>query len=216
MSRPLVLTCFCLGLTAVINAAMARWTPLAGVIPGCTAAHLSLALALAICVHTDHRTRKIRNWVTYPSALWLLLLAAVADASRQQASFLTHQSFPEALLGAAACFAVMCVVYLHGGCGAGDVKLALALGAALGWQGGINVLLWCHASAALCLGVLCGWRIGTYLVTSGAWRLAAFGMPVLLWQPAAAAVRRECQRPMPMAVFFAVGYVLTLMGWEVL
>ncbi len=84
--------------------------------------------AAGICVLTwfvglgwyDIRERRLPNWLTMPGATAILAVAAAAG-----------HGMP-ALLGGLALFAVYLVVHLLAGLGAGDVKLAVGLGALTG------------------------------------------------------------------------------------
>jgi leader peptidase (prepilin peptidase)/N-methyltransferase len=75
----------------------------------------------ALCVY-DMRERRLPNWLTIPGAAVIIAAAAV------------HGQGPQALLGAAALFAAYLVVHLlsPAAMGAGDVKLAVGVGALTG------------------------------------------------------------------------------------
>jgi leader peptidase (prepilin peptidase) / N-methyltransferase len=74
----------------------------------------------------DIRDRRLPNWLTMPGAAVILATAAVQGRGGQ------------ALLGAVALFAVYAVVHLvsPAAMGAGDVKLAIGIGALTGTFGG--------------------------------------------------------------------------------
>ena len=103
----------------------------------------------ALCV-VDIRERRLPNGLTLPGAAVILLAAAIAG-----------RGLP-ALAGAAALTAVYLLVHLLGpaGMGAGDVKLAIGLGALTGCFGaGVWFLaaLGAPLLTALCA-MLCGFR----------------------------------------------------------
>jgi leader peptidase (prepilin peptidase) / N-methyltransferase len=77
-----------------------------------------LAWLVALSVY-DIRERRLPNWLTLPGAAVILVTAAV------------HERGPPAALGALALFAVYAVVHLvsPAAMGAGDVKLAIGIGA---------------------------------------------------------------------------------------
>jgi leader peptidase (prepilin peptidase)/N-methyltransferase len=110
-----------------------------------------LLLWLAVLSGYDIRQRRLPNWLTLPGAVAVLMFAAVAG-----------RGVP-ALAGAAALTTVYLLVHLAvpAALGAGDVKLALGLGALTGFFG------------------------------AGVWLLAALVAPLLtaLWALAALAVR---------------------------
>jgi len=105
----------------------------------------------------DIRERRLPNWLTMPGAAAVLGIAAV------------HGRGVPAMLGAAALFAVHVAVHLvsPAAMGAGDVKLAIGIGALTGTFG------------------------------SDVWALAAVGAPLLTAGWAAVAVLRRSGRTVP-------------------
>ncbi|WP_286137520.1 A24 family peptidase [Mycobacterium sp. IS-3022] len=99
------------------------------------AAALAWFAALCVC---DLRERRLPNWLTMPGALAVLTTAAMAD-----------RGLP-ALAGAAALFAVYVTVHLLApeAMGAGDVKLAIGVGALTG-AFGIDVWMLAAMGASL-------------------------------------------------------------------
>ena len=81
---------------------------------------------------TDVRTRKIPNALTVPAFLLALLFHAWFDG---------WTGMKSAAAGFALGFGTLLVLWLVGGGGAGDVKLMGALGAWLGWQLTLYVLI---------------------------------------------------------------------------
>ncbi|MGB3475962.1 MAG: A24 family peptidase [Mycobacterium sp.] len=104
----------------------------------------SVLVWLTLLSGYDIRQRRLPNWLTLPAAV---LVPAVAAAVGRG---------PAALAGAAALTGVYLVVHLiaPAGLGAGDVKLAVALGALTG-SFGADVWLLAAVSAPLLTG-LCG------------------------------------------------------------
>ncbi|MDF0529178.1 A24 family peptidase [Tsukamurella sp. 8F] len=74
----------------------------------------------------DVRTRRLPNVLTVPACLLATTAACVGAAAGEW----------EPLVGAAAWCGVYLVGFVCGGIGAGDVKLAVPLGAAVGWVAG--------------------------------------------------------------------------------
>jgi leader peptidase (prepilin peptidase) / N-methyltransferase len=105
----------------------------------------------------DIRERRLPNWLTMPGAAAVLGIAAV------------HGRAVPAMLGAVALFAVYALVHLvsPAAMGAGDVKLAVGIGALTGTFGG------------------------------DVWVLAALGAPLLTAVLAVVAVLRRSGQPVP-------------------
>ena len=85
----------------------------------------ALVWLVALSVY-DIRERRLPNWLTMPGAAVIIAVAAV------------HGRAAAAVLGAVALFAVYAVVHLvsPAAMGAGDVKLAIGIGALTGTFGG--------------------------------------------------------------------------------
>jgi leader peptidase (prepilin peptidase)/N-methyltransferase len=85
----------------------------------------TLVWLLALSIY-DIRERRLPNWLTMPGAAVIIAVAAV------------HGRAVAAVLGAVALFAVYAVVHLvsPAAMGAGDVKLAIGIGALTGTFGG--------------------------------------------------------------------------------
>ncbi|WP_445526984.1 prepilin peptidase [Streptomyces cyslabdanicus] len=115
-------------MTALVCAALAAATgPRPEAAVWLLAAPVGVLLALV-----DHRVHRLPDVLTLPLAAATAALLAVAAALPAAAG-----SWPTALLGGLALGAAYFVLFLvnPAGMGFGDVKLALALGAALGWYG---------------------------------------------------------------------------------
>ncbi len=89
-------------------------------------------LFTSAAVFSDLRTRQIPNWLTVPS----LVLALTVHSFHGRLDGLVFS-----LLGFAAGFGVLFLLWLIGGGGGGDVKMMAALGAWLGWQWTLAVFL---------------------------------------------------------------------------
>ncbi|HEX2402862.1 MAG TPA: A24 family peptidase [Mycobacterium sp.] len=115
-----------------------------------------LAWLAALSVY-DIRDRRLPNWLTMPGAAVILATAAAQGRGGQ------------AVLGAVTLFAVYAVIHLvsPAAMGAGDVKLAIGIGALTGTFG------------------------------SDVWLLAAFGAPILTAGWAVVALLRESGKTVP-------------------
>jgi leader peptidase (prepilin peptidase)/N-methyltransferase len=116
----------------------------------------ALVWLVALSVY-DIRERRLPNWLTMPGAAVIIAVAAV------------HGRAVAAVLGAVALFAVYAVVHLvsPAAMGAGDVKLAIGIGALTGTFGG------------------------------DVWVLAALGAPLLTAMWAVVALVRRSARTVP-------------------
>jgi prepilin peptidase CpaA len=100
---------------------------------GLKAAVLGLAVALALIAGwTDWRSRRIPNWLTLPGFLVGVLANVVASG---------WAGFGTSLKGAGLGLLVLLPFVLLRSLGAGDWKLAGALGAFVGWEGMVTLLM---------------------------------------------------------------------------
>lgn len=137
------------------------------------------ALGSLIHCYTDFREQ-----ILYDEISFAMLAAGVVYVS-------LHQEITVGLIGAVVVGGLFFLLFgfCQGGMGLGDVKLAVVLGAWLGWQQGLLALL-----LALCLGSIVGLALivltckgrkdaipfGPYLCMSGAVMLA-YGRELLAW-----------------------------------
>lgn len=142
---------------------------------------LLMIYALGSLVHcyTDFKEQ-----ILYDEISLAMLVAGVAYVG-------VHQGIMVALVGAGAVGGLFFLLFgfCHGGMGFGDVKLAVVLGAWLGWRQGLLSLL-----LALCLGSIVGLALmafagkdrkdaipfGPYMCLSGALMLT-YGRELLAW-----------------------------------
>jgi len=100
---------------------------------GLKAAVLGLAVALALIAGwTDLRSRRIPNWLTVPGFVIGVLVNVLADG---------RAGLKTSLLGAGLGLLVLLPFVLLRSLGAGDWKLAGALGAFVGWQVLVDLLM---------------------------------------------------------------------------
>tara|TARA_R110002049_G_scaffold4601_4_gene31968 strand:- start:244883 stop:245449 length:567 start_codon:yes stop_codon:yes gene_type:complete len=92
---------------------------------GLTTAGLFAAVVLGIASVTDIRNHKVHNWLTYPAVLMGFALAWLPIGSL---------TLTQSLTGCLGCGALMLLPYVLSGGGAGDVKLAMAVGSLVGFQ----------------------------------------------------------------------------------
>lgn len=110
--------------------------------------HLPLGAAVALAAHSDLRKRRVPNWLTLSLAATGVLAAAVRP----------DLSVSQSLAGLGIGLLIPFVLFALGMLGAGDAKLLAAIGAWMGPQGVLWVLLFTAlAGAALSLG-LAAWQ----------------------------------------------------------
>jgi Flp pilus assembly protein protease CpaA len=166
---------------------------------------------VTVCGYTDYQERKIRNSSTYPAI-------AIALAVNAFSSFLPESvrgslgaiGFIPSLVGFAVCFGTKFLVYCIAKGGAGDVKLAAAIGAFMGAEQGLTVICYTYilaGVAALCIVI---WTLGpVYLLRAG----GKYFLSLLL--PGAFLAERDdpdrsLQRTLPLGVFFALATPLVM------
>lgn len=169
---------------------------------------------LAVATVTDFHAFKIPNAITYPTIVAALLLAFAADGIplvwRHPAEWLSPLTLRGSALGLAAGFGVMAIVFAFVGRGAGDVKLAAAVGALVGPAEVLQVIVVAHLLAGL-------FSLGWIVVVTGPLKLLSY---FALWIGSVFWLHRVdapvwpgpdlASKPVPMAGFFAAGTFLTL------
>lgn len=100
-----------------------------------------LFIILVIACYTDLDRKKVYNWNTLPGMLLGFVLHAAIDGKA---------GFFSSLLGCGLGLGLFGIVYLMGGMGGGDVKLAGAIGA----LGGISLAWWCIFYSAIVGGAI--------------------------------------------------------------
>ncbi len=168
---------------------------------------------LSLAALTDVLCRRIPNWLTY-SAFGFALAAAAIVSSRSVSG---HTTMPgviglqEALAGFAATFGVMLAVYCLPGVGAGDVKLAGAIGACVGVRIGLHAILWAHLFAGTAMLVFVVRRIGPRWLLQ---RVLSLLFPDRVMMPLQDHSDTMAY-PVPMAVYFAFGTMAALVEVQV-
>lgn len=108
---------------------------------------VALSALLVLAAGWDLRTQRIPNWLTFGGWGVGLILALITSATGGEAGAL--------FFGMTATAGVMLLLYLGGGVGGGDVKLALGVGVLAGYPDVINYVFYGSLAAlALILGRL--------------------------------------------------------------
>jgi len=136
---------------------------------------------LSAAAVTDLLRHKIYNWTTYPGILaaWSLnalgnALVALGQVAPEQLQSWGWIGLYESCCGFLVCGAVILACFLLFKVGGGDVKLIAMMGAFLGVDQGVLVMLWTFVLGG-CLGLtVLVWRVGP-------WRLVVGILHYLSW-----------------------------------
>lgn len=181
---------------------------------------------LACCAYTDFRWQIIPNWATYSAFVWAVVISAAgALASSGAVSEPAHYRvfFPmtagsigigDCLGGALVCFLVMLMIHSATGGGAGDVKLATAIGALLGIKLGILAICYTFLLAGIVSLAVSIWIMGPISIMKmfGRW-LGSFFLPLWIEKPSSEETG-VLKRSLPLGIFFALGTLLAVLDLQ--
>jgi prepilin peptidase CpaA len=187
-------------------------------------AMLILIVLVLIAAVTDATRHRIYNWTTYPGIAAGVALAFAGAAWEQLAPNSAAAWQPmvgwiplsDALLGFAACGALMLPCFVFFGAGGGDVKLLTMIGTLIGLQKGLEVLLWTFLLAG-CIGlIVLIWKLGawTLLVRCGQILLGVLTLGTVLRVPAAE--KSVLRMPVVLAPCVPVAVAMALVPWHFL
>jgi len=173
----------------------------------------SLAVALLVASWIDTKTRLIPNRLTYPLVLFGIggNLAMSVFVNDDVAGVI---GIEESLKGTAFCFSLMLLLFLSNATGGGDVKLATAIGAFLGPEAGIQAIAWCHLLAGVFVLIWMLSRIHFTQVKRTTWAYAKACFFMGRVQPIALNFGSVAHKRIPMAAFFALGVLVTQLGFR--
>jgi prepilin peptidase CpaA len=180
-------------------------------------ANVVLVALLAGTTWHDIRRFRIPNALTYPALVCGVLLAATASIAvwyrpSVDPMVLSRVGLAGSLLGGLTGFALMVPIYALTRRGAGDVKLAAAIGALVGPWAVVHTVIWTHFAAALFAAGVLVWHVGLgRLACLGGRAVGHWVAPAYVLAPAGLPAD-ILQRPIPLAGFFAIGSLLSLGG----
>ena len=167
---------------------------------------LLLVLMLLVSTITDLSHRKIYNCVTYTTFGWAIAFNVVS-------AWLPNSNaigLSSSVAGGAICFLVMLVPYSMARGGAGDVKMAAAIGALVGMDEGLLIIAFTYILAA---GVILVWtsfaRGPTKLIAALFRAVAAKLFPQAIARPLENQ-QMLLGQPIPLAGFFSIATLLVL------
>lgn len=173
---------------------------------------MMVVLLALVSASTDSIWRKIPNWIIYPACVSALMIGALVTFGSGPNRWIGSVGLGTSLSGFAVCFICMLFPYRASGGGAGDVKLAAAYGALLGWQMGLSIIVWSYLAAGLALILIHLFSSQPWLLPSALVRwLGSSWLPQLVESPDDSQ-RQVLSRPIPLAGAFAVGLVCVLLG----
>lgn len=170
-------------------------------------------LFVLTCAYTDLRFRKIPNWATYPAALWALAINGLAALSQEVSGGASPEGvgLSDSLLGGFVCFFVMTIVYNLAQGGAGDVKLAAALGLLLGLRDGLLVISITFVLAGVALTGWSIWKHGPFFFVRALLKqVGSLLLPLWIDGPSGNE-QRLLAKPVPLGAFFALA---TMFVWS--
>lgn len=219
-------------LAIVASVVAAAWTLASRVLfgehPLGTVGGFLLVALVSFCSYTDVTRKRIPNWATYTAVLGSLAVNAIASAVmvRTDLTGPAQAAVPgsaaiqvlgaiglvPSLLGALACFGAMLMIYSVSGSGAGDVKLATAIGAIIGVERGLVAIVWCHILAGIFVLGWLTWEMGLLAtITALTQRIGSALLPAWIFPPAREPTIR-LTKPVALAPFFAAGTILAVLG----
>jgi Flp pilus assembly protein protease CpaA len=180
---------------------------------GTLAGFVIVATALA-AAYTDARWQMLPNWLTYSAALWGLAINAIARWEPVHAEHLGAVGLGASVAGLLLLFTLLLIVFSFTGGGAGDVKLAGAIGSLFGFEFGATVMLYAFIAAGIAITVWVVGRIGAIEI----FRLIArrFGGGIFLNRIESPTEndRKLLTHAIPLGPFFAVGMLVVASGFD--
>ncbi|MGA2255298.1 MAG: A24 family peptidase [Thermoguttaceae bacterium] len=185
---------------------------------------LSMAMLLGltlVAAVTDVLRNKIYNWNTYSGILAALALSAVgsvwlwADAAAEQRlrGWLGGPPLLDSVGGLVTCGLLMIVCFaFFPGIGGGDVKLMAMVGSLLGWEKGMEALLWTFVLGA-CFGlIVLVWRVGPATTVSRVVRLVSAKLRLPWFMPLSNEERTALKPPIFLAPSALLAVVIVRLG----
>ena len=108
----------------------------------------TLIVLLLVATVTDIRNQIVYNWNTYPGILLGFVLRYIEG------------DFEDSAKGFFVCGGLMLICFVLFGLGGGDLKLIAMMGAFLGFERGVEALLWTLVLGGILGGVVLVWQIG--------------------------------------------------------
>lgn len=157
-----------------------------------------LVLLLIIATITDVRTQTIYNWNTYPGIVLGFVMNWFGRGT---------PGLEDSVKGFAVCGGLMLFCFVLFGLGGGDLKLIAMMGAFLGFELGVEALLWTLVLGGVLGTVMIVWQLGFLTI------LSQIGTQLLrMWKARGwVPLDPETRRPLKQTLFLApAGLIATL------
>ncbi|MCE9547527.1 MAG: A24 family peptidase [Planctomycetia bacterium] len=173
---------------------------------------------VAMAAITDVRWRMIYNWTTYPGILAALAINAagrLAD-SRGWATESTQRAvgwigISASLLGLLICGFVLLVCVVFFKVGGGDLKLMAMIGAFVGPQEGIEILLWTFVLGAALAVILLIWRVGAGQLVARSWSRLSTAVRLRSWSTLVRTSREASSEDLQTKLYLAAPALVAVM-----
>ncbi len=168
---------------------------------------LVLVLLIVCSAVTDVQLRKIFNWTTYTAFAWAI---AINLLPASLASITGAIGISNCLSSGVICFGLMLIPYCLARGGAGDVKLAAAIGALIGLDAGLLVIAFAYIIAAITIAGWTIWSKGPLALFAAMFR--KFGAKLFPFYVSVPTKQQSVllDQPIPLAGFFAIATVLVV------
>ncbi|MEI8381672.1 MAG: A24 family peptidase [Planctomycetota bacterium] len=151
---------------------------------------VTLLLLLLVATITDIRAQMIYNWNTYPGIVLGFVMRSAAGGM---------PALEDSVKGFFVCGVLIPVCCAHTGLGGGDLKLIAMMGAFLGFERGVEALLWTLVLGGIFGGVVIVWQTGFVNIVAQIARHLASVWQAGGWVPVPPAVRK----PLKQTLFLA-------------
>jgi len=160
-------------------------------------------LLLLVATWTDVKWQMIYNWNTYPGLVLGFVLRGWAEGTA---------GLEDSTKGFVICGGLMLVCFVLFGLGGGDLKLMAMMGAFLGFERGVEALLWTLVLGGILGAVVIVWQRGFVNIVLGVVKHLARMWQFKGWVP----LSTEARQPMQQTLFLApAGLIGTLIvTWD--
>lgn len=176
---------------------------------------------------TDYNRQRIYNWTTYTAFLWAIIINVVASLSAYGDGSFSFSLEPaqivgpeylggigigQCLAGAAVCFLITMFGYDLSGGGAGDVKIAVVIGAFLGVNDGAFAIAYSYLAAAIVIVAWSSYKNGPFALIKAGFRKVGRFLGIMWFFQMTDDDQELLMTPVPLGPYFAIGTLLVLLN----